>query len=91
MKVKVKFYGNFRELFGSEEREIELEGGATARSLVEMLCSSKGCQDKIFDEHGRPRRCVEIMKKGEKVQLVDDEHLKLEDGDVVSIFPAWGI
>jgi molybdopterin converting factor small subunit len=92
MKVKVKFYGRFRKLFGSEEKEIEAESGTTARSLVETLCVSQECRDNLFDEQGRPRRCVEILKKGkEKVQFADDEHVKLEDGDVVSIFPAWGI
>ena len=46
-------------------------------------------RDNLFDEQGQPRRCVEILKKGkEKVQFADDEHVKLEDGDVVSIFPA---
>jgi molybdopterin converting factor small subunit len=67
MRVKVKFSGRFKELFGSEEKVIELESGATARSLVETLCSSKECRDEIFDERGRPRRCVEILKKGKTV------------------------
>ena len=43
MKVKVKFYGRFRKLFGSEEKEIEAESGTTARSLVETLCVSQEC------------------------------------------------
>lgn len=87
MKVKANFLARFWDLFGVEEKEVELESGASVRDLVERLCHTKECYQAIFDESGRPRGEVKILRKGREVQLVDAEHSKLDDGDVVNIYP----
>jgi molybdopterin synthase sulfur carrier subunit len=87
MKVRVKFFAAFREIFGAEEREIELDSGASVQDLLHILCDSSGCRQKLFDEAGRLRRDVKMLKKGKHVQLVDETHSELEDGDVISMFP----
>ncbi len=87
MQVKVRFFGNFSELFGTEEKMVELKEGATVGELVKGLCGSKQCFRAIFDESGKPRRDAYIMCKCKKVKLIDEEKTKLEDGDVVILFP----
>jgi molybdopterin converting factor small subunit len=88
MQVKVRFYGNFSELFGTEEKMVELKEGATVGELVKGLCGSKQCFRAIFDESGKPRRDAYILCKCKKVKLIDEEKTKLEDGDVIILYPA---
>ena len=88
MKVRVKFFAAFREIFGAEEREIELDSGASVQDLLRILCDSGRCREKMLDETGRLRRDVKMLKKGKHIQLVDETHSELEDGDVITVFPA---
>lgn len=88
MKIRVKFFAAFREIFGAEEREIELNSGAGVQDLLHILCNQKGCRQKILDEDGRLKRDVKMLKKGKHIQLVDETHSELEDGDVITMFPA---
>jgi len=88
MKVKVKFFAAFRELFGGEERELELDSRASVRDLLEGLCDSKECREKLFNESGNLRRDVKLLRKGEHVQFLDDVQTELIDGDVIVMFPA---
>ena len=87
MKVRVKFFAAFREIFGGEEREIELNSGASVQDLLAILCDSNDSRQKLCDEAGRLRRDVKMLKKGKHIQLVDETHSELEDGDVISLFP----
>ena len=88
MKVKVKFFAAFRELFGGEERELELDSRASVRDLLDVLCDSNECRQKLFDESGKLRRGVKMLKKGRHVQFLDEAHAELEDGDVITMFPS---
>jgi molybdopterin synthase sulfur carrier subunit len=88
MKVKVKFFAAFREIFGAEEREIELDSGASVQDLLRILCDSSQCREKMLDEAGRLRRDAKMLKKGKQIQLVDETSSELEDGDVITVFPA---
>jgi molybdopterin synthase sulfur carrier subunit len=88
MKVRVRFFAAFKEIFGAGEREIELDSGASVQDLLNILCDSSGCRQKIFDETGRLRRDIKMLKKGRHIQLVDETHSELEDGDVITVFPA---
>jgi MoaD family protein len=88
MKVKVKFFAALREIFGVEEKEVALESGASVQDLLHILCDSSGCRQNILDEAGRLRRDVKMLKKGKRIQLVDETHSELEDGDVITMFPA---
>jgi molybdopterin synthase sulfur carrier subunit len=88
MKVRVKFFAAFREIFGAQEREIELDSGASVRDLLHVLCDRSGCREKILDEAGGLRRDVKMLKKGKHIQLVEETSTELEDGDVITVFPA---
>jgi MoaD family protein len=88
MKVRVKFFAAFREIFGAEEKEIELDSGAGVQDLLRILCDLGRCREKMLDETGRLRRDVKMLKKGKHIQLVDETSSGLEDGDVITVFPA---
>jgi molybdopterin converting factor small subunit len=104
MKVKVKFFATFREVFGAE-KEIELESGSTIQDLLNVLCDSRRCRQKIFDRSGKLKPYIKILKNGRNIPLFEDTrielegkriqflggiHTELEDGDVVAIFPPVG-
>ena len=91
MKIVVRFYGSFRELFGNDENALDLPDGASIQDLLQLLCISDEQRQGMYDDSGRLRYYVNIvLKNGRKVQLVEEQKAELQDGDVVSIFPAIG-
>ena len=87
MRVKVKFFATFRETFGGEEREIELKSGATMHDLLQALCDTPQRQKRLFDESGKLRRDVKLIKSGRHITISKEEEATLVDGDMVSMFP----
>ena len=87
MKVKVKFFAPFRELFGAKESEIELKGAPDVQELLNLLCDSDERRDKIFDQFGELSSYVMILKNRQPIQILDGVRTKLEEGDEIAIFP----
>ena len=87
MKIRVKFFATFRELFGGEEKEIELESESNIQDLLNLLCDSSQCRQKIFDHSGKLRPDVKILKRGRHIQFLDGIHTQLKEGDVIIMFP----
>ncbi|TET16578.1 MAG: hypothetical protein E3J75_04700 [Dehalococcoidia bacterium] len=105
MKVKVKFFATFRELFGGEAKEVELGSGSNIQDLLNLLCDSRQRRQEIFDRSGKLRPYIKILKngrdikflegvrielEGEPIQFLGGIHAKLADGDMVAIFPPVG-
>ena len=90
MKVKMKFFATFRELFGSVEKEIELESRSDIQELLNLLCDSRQCRQKIFDYSGKLRPYIKILKNGRHIQFLDGIYTELKEGDVVTMFPPVG-
>ena len=87
MQVKVEFTGNYKDLFGVEEKDVELRNGATLHELAKAICASKECYQAIFDESGRPKPGVGVEEKnGRKVKLLDAGNTKLSDNDKIILF-----
>jgi len=104
MKIKVRFFAIFRELFDAE-KEIELESGSNIQDLLNVICDSRRRRQKIFDRSGKLRPYIKILKNGRNIQFLEGVHIELEgkdvrfqggihaelaDGDVVAIFPPVG-
>lgn len=87
MKIKVRFFAPFRELFGANESEIELRSATDVRELLNHLCNSSERREKIFDQFGELRPYVMILKNGQPIQTLDGFQTKLGEGDEIAIFP----
>ena len=89
MKVKVKFYADFKKMF-DEEREIELEDRASIQDLLAQLCDTDERRQEILDSSGRVKPSVMVvLKRGHQdSKVVDREHTELKDGDVVMVLRA---
>ena len=90
MKVKVKLFATFKDLFGAEVKEIELDDGPNIEGLLNLLCGLGRCRQEIFDESGELRPYVKILKNGRHIQFLGGVHTELEDGDVITMFPPVG-
>jgi len=80
LKVRVKFFASHREVVGKAEEEFEIDERAKLRDLVDQLVS-------------RYPKLGGVMRKNSVYSLnhkIVDENAKLNDGDVVSIFPPVG-
>ncbi len=88
MKIKVKFFATFKELFGGEAKEIELESGANIQDLLNLLCDSRRCRQEIFSPSGR--LISYVLKNGRHIELLDGINTELKEGDVISIIPPVG-
>lgn len=91
MKVKVKFFATFRELFGKEV-EIELGSGTNIQDLLNLLCDSRQRRQTVFDDSGKVRYFLGILKRSRHIQYLvkTDTDKELKDGDVVTVLPPIG-
>ena len=87
MKVKVRFFATLREVFGGEEKVVELKDGSNIQDLLDDLCRSQRCRQVIFDSSGKPEKYIQIMKNRQPIQSFHGIHTRLGEGDVVSIVP----
>jgi len=90
MKIKVKFFATFRELFDGEVKEIGLDNGSSIQDLVNLLCDSRQRRQKIFDHSGGLRPYIKILKNGRHIEFLNGIRTELGDGDVVAMFPPVG-
>lgn len=87
MIAKVRAFANFREILG-RELDVELKGKNTVRDLLEDLCQSHSqLYDMIFDESGKLRNDVILMKNRQNIELFDGLQTLIEKGDEIAIFP----
>jgi len=89
MKIKVKFFTYFRELFGGRERELELKSGTTIKELLTLLCDSPERRDEIF-EGDKLKPYLIIMKNNVSIQSLNQLETEIIENDVISIFPLMG-
>lgn len=89
LKVKVKFYAEFRELFGDKEKEVELPDRTDIEGLLGLLCDSDEQRHKIFDDSDILRNYVNIILKNDRnIRSIRDAKTELRDGDSIIIFPS---
>ncbi|WP_290596979.1 MULTISPECIES: ubiquitin-like small modifier protein 1 [unclassified Archaeoglobus] len=81
-RVKVKLFANFREAAGVKEIDIDVDRVA---DVLEKLGEEFPKLRELFYEEGRLREYVNIMVNGRNLRGNVD--YRLQDGDVVAIFP----
>jgi MoaD family protein len=86
MKVKVKFFPRFKEVFQMSEGEISLKTGANVRDLLNLLCNTDDRRSKLFDSDGTTLRPnVVIRKNGRFIVHLNWLDTELEENDGVEI------
>jgi molybdopterin synthase sulfur carrier subunit len=87
MKVQVRAFANFREILG-RDLSVDVKDGSTVGDILESLSSSRQqLRSAIFDDAGRVREYVIIMKNRKDVSALQGLETALEDGDEVAILP----
>lgn len=87
MRVKVLAFAGFREILG-REREVEMQGDASIRELLEMLAScSPWFREAASEPSGALRDHVLLMVNRKRIDAEKDLSRILVDGDELAIFP----
>ena len=81
--VKVKLFANFRE---AAEKEVELEADSV-EGLIRALVEKYKKLEELMFEDGKLRDYVHIMVNGRHINHLDGLETRLNDNDVVAIFP----
>ncbi len=89
MKIKIKFFSFFRDLFQAEERKVDMEKGAEVKDLLDLLCDSTKKRERVF-EGQELKPYLAILKNGKHIQSLKGLETKLDDGDLIAIFPPAG-
>ena len=87
MIVYIKAFANFREILG-RDLQVELDDGSKVRELLDGLClSQQRLKSALFDESGKVREYVILMKNRRDINSFEGLETKLSDGDELAILP----
>ncbi|MGB9893427.1 MAG: MoaD/ThiS family protein [Candidatus Saccharicenans sp.] len=89
VKVKVKFFAYFRELFGAKEKELVLEDGISLFELLNCLALTAKQKSELF-LNSQLKSQVVVIVNGSVAAPENLSKTKVEDGSVVAIFPIMG-
>ncbi|MCX6672827.1 MAG: MoaD/ThiS family protein [Methanothrix sp.] len=87
MIIHVRAFANFRDILGKNLR-VELKDKSTVKELLDGLCvSHQRLKSALFDESGKVREYVILMKNRKDVESIDGLEATLSEGDEVAILP----
>ncbi len=87
MIVHIKAFASFRDILGNDLK-VNLMDGSTVRDLLDDLISSRQqLKSAIFDESGKIRDYVLLMKNRKNIDSMDGLDTTLSDGDELAILP----
>jgi sulfur-carrier protein len=87
MMIKVKAFASFREILG-RDLEIEMRPGSTVSDLLsELARTNRRFKDAAFDDSGRLKDYVLLMKNKKRIDPLQDLTVELTDGDEIAVFP----
>ncbi len=89
VRVKVKFFAYFREIFCAREKELAVEKGSTLADVLRQIIETPRQREELFQEDQLKPRVV-IMINGVVVPAEALPTRRLEDHSVVAIFPMMG-
>ena len=90
IKIRVKFFGPFRELFGGREMAVDFPEGTSLRQLLERLCDSPDRERETYSHADGLAPGVIIMIDGKPVPTSSGLETPLREGNVVAVFPFLG-
>jgi sulfur-carrier protein len=87
MKIKMRLFAPFRELFGAGESEIELDGSPNVRELLDALCGSGEIKTRLYEDFGDLRSHVIVLINGKSIKALNGLSTGLQEGDEVALLP----
>lgn len=89
VRVKVKFFAYFREIFQAREKELAVEKGSTLADVLRRVIETPRQREELFQKDQLKPQVV-IMVNGSVVPAEALNSRRLEDHSVVAIFPMMG-
>lgn len=87
MIIHVRSFASFRDILG-KELSVELREGSTVKDLLDDLISTRRrLKSAVFDESGKVREYVILMKNRKNIESLDGLETVLAEGDEVAILP----
>jgi len=87
MKVRVRFFSRFRELLGTDIIA-EVAEQTTLHDLIKQVAQKNiEGHNAIFDEHGRFREYVILMRNSRRIDTADAAKNIIAEGDDIAVFP----
>jgi MoaD family protein len=90
IKIRIRFFGPFRDLFGGREKVVDFPSDGLLRLLLERLCDTPDRKQQAFTKTGALSPHVVVMINGKPVPSPGRLETPLHDGDVIAIFPFLG-
>ena len=89
MLVKVRFFGKFRELLNKETVTLNVRENGKVKDVIYELARRNDPKilERILNEKGEVRSEIIILVKGRNIQNFKGLETKVEENDVVYIFP----
>jgi molybdopterin synthase sulfur carrier subunit len=87
ISVQVDFHFTVQQVFGEKSIRVALSPPPTVKSLLDVLCTSRERYAQIFDDSGRLRSDVKVLRNGRNVVFLEGLDTELDNGDKIAIFP----
>jgi molybdopterin synthase sulfur carrier subunit len=86
MTVRVRFFAQFRELYGGDHR-VDPAPGATVADVVRAVAGTGRGEDSAVGPDGALRDYVILMQNGTRLEHDEAETATVSDGDELAVFP----
>lgn len=87
MIVRIRFFAQFRELLGTDISSEPKSGTGLSTLVKDIAQKNRDGYDAIFDEQGKFREFVILMRNGKRIEIADAEKITVSDGDEIAVFP----
>ena len=86
VKVDVLLYGALARVAG--KKKVDVEASKLLEALQALAEFGDEFKRRLFDDHGNPRRFINIYVNGRDMRFLDKLETVLNEGDTISVIPA---
>ena len=89
--MRIRVYATLRDLIGTNEIEINVDGGTTVRQLLQELAERyPTLGKKLWNADGSLTGFVRVLINGRLLEYLDGLDTVVKEDDEVSLFPPVG-
>ncbi len=87
MKIQVRMFGKFKQLFG-DGKEVEVSAGITPLDALERVVARESpLYSQIFDDGGKIRSYIVLMVNRKRISPAKFSLASLNEGDELAVLP----